>query len=298
MSPMNDYTKHLLAYVPPERIKMLSCGHVIPPENLLAMVVSKGPSGTGFELTFEKRNSEGLIDELGGAILNMCMVVPDGVVVFFPSYAYLAQVIQQWSKASPGKATTLWERLANRKSVFRESKEGTSAEDTLQEYSHAIDAGKGGLLLSVVGGKMSEGINFTDKLGRCVAIVGLPFPNIHSPEWKAKLEHIESTAYRESAAEGSSLSDETRRVQAKAAGRAFYENACMRGVNQSIGRAIRHQNDYASIVLMDQRYGSGRIRGKLPGWIQRGMVDDGAQKSFGQVMTALSAFFRSKNSIG
>ncbi|CAN0285152.1 unnamed protein product, partial [Ectocarpus sp. 8 AP-2014] len=38
------------------------------------------------------------------------------------------------------------------------------------------------------------------------------------------------------------------------AGREYYSSICMRAVNQSIGRSIRHAGDYASILLVDERY--------------------------------------------
>lgn len=34
------------------------------------------------------------------------------------------------------------------------------------------------------------------------------------------------------------------------------------------GRAIRHQKDFASIVLLDQRYARPPILAKLPAWIR------------------------------
>lgn len=37
------------------------------------------------------------------------------------------------------------------------------------------------------------------------------------------------------------------------------------------GRAIRHSGDYASILLLDQRYLRSSITAKLPTWISRGL---------------------------
>ena len=50
-------------------------------------------------------------------------------------------------------------------------------------------------------------------------------------------------------------------------GQVHYENLCMKAVNQSIGRSIRHSRDYASILLMDKRYARTSVQRKLPEWI-------------------------------
>ena len=42
-------------------------------------------------------------------------------------------------------------------------------------------------LLAVVGGRLSEGINFSDGLCRCVAVVGLPYPNPSDPLLRARM---------------------------------------------------------------------------------------------------------------
>ncbi|KAK6518995.1 ATP-dependent DNA helicase chl1 [Arthrobotrys megalospora] len=300
MEPMSDYVNHLFPYLPSERLRMVSCGHVIPKDNMLAMTVPTGVTNQEFEFTFEKRKDPKLITELGKTIFNLCKVIPHGVVVFFPSYAYLETVVQIWEEKGQVGTSSVYESLQSRKMVFREEKGSSSVEDILRDYAKAVDEGKGALLLSVVGGKMSEGINFSDNLGRGVIMVGLPFPNIHSAEWKAKMEFVEqSTITRGDIALGSTSQDTVKlRQTAKVAAQDYYENACMRAVNQSIGRAIRHRNDYAVILLLDKRFARDNIWGKLPKWIRDGTSGAPPGKSgdvkFGMVMTGVGKFFRNK----
>ncbi|KAM5341850.1 hypothetical protein ACJ41O_014881 [Fusarium nematophilum] len=295
MSPFDDYKDHLFPSLGPEKVTKLSCGHVIPPENLCVWTLaSSRPGMTPFEFSFQRRSDPEMITQLGLAILNLCSLVPDGVVVFFPSYGYLDEVVSAWQKSQGANAQPIWDRLGTRKALFKETR-GGSSDEVLQEYSNAIlvEGSKGALLLSVVGGKMSEGINFSDRLGRCVIVIGLPYPNIASPDWKAKIEYIETTTQTNLATQG--IPKEEAAGRAKQAARDFYENACMRAVNQSIGRAIRHRGDYAAIVLVDRRYGTDRIRGKLPGWIRGGLVSDSHEKGLGGLMGAVGGFFRGKS---
>lgn len=59
------------------------------------------------------------------------------------------------------------------------------------------------------------------------------------------------------------------------------------------GRAIRHRGDWASLILVDCRYSGGRIRSKLPKWINdKAMV----ASTFGQVVKELAPFYARKKS--
>ncbi|KAF2876577.1 helicase C-terminal domain-containing protein [Massariosphaeria phaeospora] len=294
MSPMSDYEHYLLSYLDPSRIMTLSCGHVIPPSNLLAIPVVQTSSGSGFEFTFEKRNSERMMIDLGNAILRITQHIPDGLVVFFPSYSYLDLCAAAWKRLRPtGSDVPLWDSVLKIKPIFCEQRaeqkpldptlaaKETVAASVLKAYSSAVASGngRGALLLAVMGGTLSEGINFSDALGRGVVVVGMPFPNPHSAEWKAKVQYISAKA----AAKG---------LDAKAAARDFYENACMRTVNQCVGRAIRHRGDYAAILMLDRRYAGTRIQAKLPHWIRASLTHGAGVRD---VEKRLDEFFAGKN---
>lgn len=282
MEPISDFLTMLFPQSL-DRIKAFTCGHVIPDSNLVAFVLGNGPSSVEFEFTFAARQSVPMLKDLGRAILNLISAIPDGVVVFFASYNFLSFVRQVWVNEG------IYPMLNKRKSIFLESKD-ISVEETLGDYTASVESGSGGLLLAVVGGKMSEGINFSDALGRAVIMVGLPFPNAHTAEWEAKLSYVEKSSISRALSTGST------QTEALAAGREsrqeHYENVAMRAVNQSIGRAIRHQSDYASIILIDKRYGTERISKKLPKWIRSGLQS--GILTFPKALQQVGRFFKDK----
>lgn len=251
---MSDFIQQLFPKVAAERITHFSCGHIVPKENIEVLIVGKGPTGMEFEFTFQTRQQSDLLNELGLAILNYSCVIPDGIVVFFASYQYMDFVLKLWKAPHKGQSP-IWERLQAHKRLFIEPKEASQLDECFESYTNTIlhpDQNEtqtkskkvsGAILFCVVGGKMSEGINFSNQLGRAVVMVGLPFPNLHSPELKEKMEYMDLSSSRK-----------TDNPIEPVSGKEYYDNLCMRAVNQSIGRAIRHRNDYACVILLDKRW--------------------------------------------
>ncbi|KAJ7855956.1 helicase C-terminal domain-containing protein [Mycena olivaceomarginata] len=272
MSPISDVINQLFVQLPPDKITSFSCGHIIPESNLQTIVVGKGPRGGDLEYKAGKQGDETVIAELGQILQNFAALVPRGMIVFFPSYHFL------------NTAKTVWQK------VFFEPEQSTQVDQVLQDYSSAVHEtnklsqvkSKGGLLFAVIGAKLSEGLNFADDLARAVVIVGLPFANLGSPELRERMKYVKELEARRG----------TKRPPGqKDAAAELYENMCMNAVNQSIGRAIRHKGDWASLILLDQRYGSASIRAKLPKWIGGRMtVADG----FGQAIRELGSFYKNK----
>ena len=86
------------ATLPPKRITSFACGHVIAPDRVLVAALSRGPlhaaTHTPLSFSFAKRGDPVLLRELGATLANLTRVVPHGVVVFFPSYAFEQQAVK------------------------------------------------------------------------------------------------------------------------------------------------------------------------------------------------------------
>lgn len=142
----------------------------------------------------------------------MCNVVPGGVVCFFGSYDYM-ESFYSFLDESNGL-----DDLRKKKILFKEPRLSGQVEKMLTDYAAAIRSTttNGAILFSVVGGKLSEGMNFSDDLARCVIVIGMPYPNKNSPELAEKMAYLDRKFGNGSGAE-------------------YYENICLKSVNQCIG---------------------------------------------------------------
>ncbi|XP_041970234.1 putative ATP-dependent RNA helicase DDX11-like protein 8 isoform X2 [Aricia agestis] len=253
------------------RVNVVRCEHVVPAENVLGICLTTGPSSVNLHFSYENRSSKELLSEVGRILRNIVSIVPGGVVCFLPSYSY-EQVLYEHLQT-----TGVIEAICKKKTIFREPKLASDVDQVLQKFATAVKMKSaehnGALLLSVVGGKLSEGLNFSDDLGRCVIVVGMPYPNIKSAELQEKINYINR--------------------KTPGGGNIYYENLCMKAVNQCIGRAVRHANDYACVLLVDSRYSRPQTVSALPTFVQKSLQSN---CTFGQSIGSIAKFFaRHKN---
>jgi chromosome transmission fidelity protein 1 len=260
LSPRQAMKDALLAGLPKSRpVVEFECDHVIGAGNLVAMVAATGPSGVSLEFTLRTRQDVGVLDELGCTALRVVAASPGGVVLFFASYSFMAAVAERWAK------TGCEEAIRAVKPLFCETRGDV---DVFESYSAAIaaDRRRGAVLTAVLGGRLSEGINFSDDLGRVVMVIGMPFANAANVETAEVLR---------------ALPDRRRRSD-------YLENACMTIVNQAIGRAIRHRSDFAAILLCDRRFSKFSTLEKLPRFVRQSMT---VPASFSAALESLERFF-------
>ena len=168
-----------------------SCGHVVDKDHVLLQYLSHVNS-TMLDLRHGSRSQPSILQAIGSAILSICQAVPyGGVVIFVPSYSYEKVLVEAWNRLTikrtkdkdPGctdaRSTTdatIWSAINSVKRIFREPKHRNQLDATLRDFSQQAQRGDGGgggaLLIAVVGGKLSEGINFANDMCRCVVMVG------------------------------------------------------------------------------------------------------------------------------
>lgn len=65
-------------------------------------VVPVGPKGTALNSSYNNRDSREYKEDLGYAVVNFARMVPDGLLVFFPSYGVLKNCTDFWKNTAVG----------------------------------------------------------------------------------------------------------------------------------------------------------------------------------------------------
>ncbi|XGW18812.1 hypothetical protein V3C99_002981, partial [Haemonchus contortus] len=238
LSPLEMYPK-ILDFDP---AVMASLTMTLARPCLSPLVVARGNDQVAMTSRFEQRNDVAVIRNYGNLVLEMASIVPDGMVVFFTSYVYMEQVIAVWYEQH------VIDELMKSKLLFIETNDALETSVALEKYVDACDSGRGACLFSVARGKVSEGIDFSHHLGRCVIMLGIPYVYTESRILRARLEYLrDQFAIKEND---------------------FLTFDAMRHTAQCMGRALRGKTDYGLMIFADKRFSRQDKRGKLPRWMQ------------------------------
>ena len=170
LSPIDLYPK--LLGMTAERLKVrkalpMSIAARAP---ICPMVVTRGSDQLPISSAYSARDDPSVVRNFGAVLEQMAGTVPDGIVVFFPSYTYMETTVSAWDEQGVIKAI-----LRHNKLLFIETKDVAETTLALDNYKRACDCGRGAIFLSVARGKVAEGIDFDRHYGRAVLLFGVPF---------------------------------------------------------------------------------------------------------------------------
>ena len=233
--------------------------------SFLPMIVTRGSDQQPISSGFQIRSDPGVVRNYGALLFEFAKITPDGIVVFFPSYLYMEQIISMWQ--GMGILDQIW----NYKLLLVETPDAQETSLALETYRTACENGKGAILLCVARGKVSEGIDFDHHFGRTVLCMGAPFQYTESRILKARLEFLRET-YRIKETD-------------------FLSFDAMRHAAQCLGRVLRGKDDYGIMVLADRRF--QRKRNQLPRWIADEILDGQTGLSTDAAVGMAKKFLRS-----
>ncbi|XP_035825693.1 regulator of telomere elongation helicase 1 isoform X2 [Aplysia californica] len=265
LSPLDSFAMEMQIPFPVR----LENPHVIEKDQVWLGTVCKGPDGVTLNSEYKNRNNEDYQNSLGYSIRNFARIVPNGLLVFFPSYPVMERCIEKW------KASNLWNVITQYKPILVEPKGKAAFNEAMIEFYDKVHdpALSGAIFMAVCRGKVSEGLDFADNNGRAVLITGLPFPPIFDPRVRLKMDFLR----------------ENKKYFKGLDGNAWYKQQATRAVNQAIGRVIRHKKDYGAIILCDTRFSSESSKNSLPKWV-RGHAQ--VYTNFGPALRDVIKFFK------
>ncbi|XP_041483809.1 regulator of telomere elongation helicase 1-like isoform X1 [Lytechinus variegatus] len=266
LAPLNSFKSELKIDFPVQ----LENPHVIDKHQMVVGVMTKGPDGTTLNSSYQTRFNKDYVLSLGNAIVNFARMVPNGLLVFFPSYPVMNHALEVWQESGVSN------RISQYKQMFIEPRGKADFQEAMESFYERVKDPtlNGAAFFAVCRGKVSEGLDFADNNGRAVVITGLPFPPRKDPRVMLKMQYLDEAK---------------RRNPQGLSGQMWYRQQASRAVNQAIGRVIRHRQDFGAILLCDTRFTNSEARAQLPSWVRPHLA---VYDKFGQGVRDLMNFFK------
>ncbi|CAL8466940.1 g6476 [Coccomyxa elongata] len=292
LAPLDSFAQELTLDFP----VTLENPHVIPTSQVWVGVVPVGPKGVTLNSSYATRTSPAYMDDLGLAIANWARIVPDGLLVFFASYTVLEACLHHWKSSAGASAQrggvlafqgTLWDRIVKDKQAVIEPRRSDEFQAAAEDYKAKLKdpSSRGAIFFAVCRGKVSEGLDFSDRAGRAVVITGLPFAMVMDPKVRLKKEVLDEARRSMGAAK---RGRDGVNLAVRLTGEAWYTQQATRAVNQAMGRVIRHMHDYGAIILADERFKNDSNQRQLSKWL-RPLTK--VHTNFGEAAASLQRFF-------
>ena len=196
-------------------------GRVMPVRNTFTIVQTDVTS-------MYRERTQSMYRRIAGYLQTVYTISQRPVLAVFPSYDFMQSVLDKMPAGTP---------------VIAEDK-SSSIEDVEEE----VRSSKSVIVAAVAGGKLVEGVEFTDNEGRnilsIVAVIGVPFPQPDDMT-KSQLEIL------------------GQRIGEKKAREYVYIHKTIIRIRQALGRAVRGPEDKAVYILMDRRYTRRDIKMRL-----------------------------------
>ena len=239
LSPINYLEKQLKIDF---YIKLFN-NHYIKEDQIKFDIIKK-INNQPFIFDFKNRTTEIQINNLSEMILLYCKILNKGnIIVFFSSYSYLNLCFKEWKK------NRIILEINKYKQIFLDSKE--SKKELIQSFINNNNS----ILFSIFRGNSSEGIDFADDNARIIILVGIPYANLLDTKVVLKKRYLDI------------MGNKTSKYYMN--GNDWYKNEAIIAVNQSLGRVIRHVNDYGLLICIDIRFEEFKNQKLFSFWLNK-----------------------------
>jgi Rad3-related DNA helicase len=176
------------------------------------------------------------IEGLASTITKVALQTKGASLVFFPNYSRLIAVYDALKISIKDKPLQ----------ILSEMRESNKTESWIKLVADLSKKGPDLIILAVCRGTLAEGVNLPSKVVKTLCMVGVPYANIGDIHVKKKNEFW--------------LKNENHEQQ-------WLDVDAFCAVNQALGRLLRRNTDYGSIILLDSRYSNTYYMKFLPEWL-------------------------------